>query len=251
MRILYFANNRLGWEVLRWLKETGEEIVGLVLHPPEARKWGPEIIEAAGVPERAIFSSNTLSNPDVLDRIRELTPDIGLSIMFGYILRPPLLSVFPSGILNLHLSYLPFNRGSAPNVWSIIEGTPAGVTLHRIDAGMDTGDILAQEQVAVDIFDTGESLYRKLQAASMALFQSAWPQFRAGQLFPVPQLSSSGSSHRDRDLDKIDEIDLERTYRARDLIDLLRSRTFGGYRGAYFQVDGKKVYLRLQMEAEG
>jgi methionyl-tRNA formyltransferase len=246
--MVYFANNRLAWQTLCWLKKTRVEIVGLVLHPVENRKWGEELLEAAGVPAQAIFSGNALGDPDVLERIRALAPDLGLSVLFGYILRQPLLDLFPAGVLNLHPAYLPFNRGGSPNVWSIVEGTPAGVTLHRVDAGVDTGDILAQALVPADIADTGESLYRKLETASLTLFQNAWPRFCAGELPARPQLDSAGTVHRDRDLDRIDEIDLDREYKARDLIDLLRARSFTGYRGAYFQADGKKVHLRLELE---
>jgi methionyl-tRNA formyltransferase len=248
MRMVYFANNRLAWQILCWLKKTDVEIVGLVLHPGENRKWGEELLDAAGVPEQAVFTGSMLGDAGVLERIRALAPDLGLSVLFGTILQQPLLSLFPDGVWNLHPAYLPFNRGSAPNVWSIVEGTPAGVTLHRIDAGVDTGDILAQEAVPVDLTDTGESLYRKLETASLALFQRAWPQFCAGELKATPQVPTTGTVHRDRDLGKIDEIDLDREYKARDLINLVRARSFAGYRGAYFQADGKKVHLRLELE---
>lgn len=248
MRILYFANNRLGWEILRWLKTTGQDIAGLVLHPPGKRKWGAEIREAAGLADELIFDGSRLGDPAVMDSIRELAPEVGLSVLFGYILRPPLLNLFPAGVLNLHPSYLPFNRGAAPNVWSIVEGTPAGATLHRIDAGVDTGEILAQQIVPVDPTDTGASLYRKLETASMTLFQRAWPEFLAGRLLPMAQPATGGTCHRMNDFERIDEIDLDRQYRARDLINVLRARSFPPHQGAYFRIAAKKVHMRLELE---
>jgi methionyl-tRNA formyltransferase len=247
MPILLFANNWVGWQVARWLKDQGEEIVGLVLHPPHKCKFGQEIAESVGLPEAYIFDGSRLRHPDVLQAIRQLRPNIGLSILFGYILRADLIHLFPAGVINLHPAYLPYNRGVYPNVWSIIEGTPAGVTLHYIDAGIDTGDIIAQKQVPVEPVDTGETLYRKLEQACLELFEENWPLVLSGKARRAPQSREKGTYHRTGDVEQIDAIDLDRTYTARGLIDILRARTFPPYAGAYFQSSKGKVYLRLQI----
>jgi methionyl-tRNA formyltransferase len=248
MRILFLGNNWLGWKVIAWLKEQGEEIVGLVIHQPAERKFGEEILRAAGLPEDKIFLGSRLRNREGMDAIRSLHPDLGISILFDYILKPEFLRLFPSGVINLHPAFLPYNRGQYPNVWSIVEGTPAGATLHYIDAHIDTGDIIARKEVAVEPVDTGESLYRKLERASLNLFQETWPLLKAGKAERIPQTLGSGTFHYTRDTEKIDRLDPERTYRARDLINILRARTFPPYRGAYIEAGGKRVYLRLQLE---
>ena len=151
-------------------------------------------------------------------------------------------------MVNLHPAYLPYNRGQYPNVWSIIEGTPAGVTLHYIDEGIDTGGIIARREVPVEPVDTGESLYRKLEATALELFRETWPLIKAGRAQCLPQDKQAGTYHRTRDIEAIDAIDQERDYKAGDLLNLLRARTFPPYKGAYFTADGKRVYLRLQLE---
>jgi methionyl-tRNA formyltransferase len=173
-----------------------------------------------------------------------------VSIFFGYILRPEFLRLFPAGCVNLHPSLLPHNRGAHPNVWSIIEGTPAGATLHYVDAGVDTGDIIAQKKVEVEPVDTGETLYRRLERVSIDLFGNAWPAVRAGNAPRTPQDSVPPLCHRARDLEALDEIDLEATYKAKELIDLIRARTFRPYPGAYFRSQGKKIFLRLDLTDE-
>ena len=130
MRILFLGNSWVGWQVVRWLREQNEQVVGLVVHPPHRRKFGDEIICSAQVSPEHIFNGAELRQPDVLQAIRVLSPDIGLSVLFGYILAPEFLALFPSDVVNLHPAYLPHNRGAYPNVWSIVERTPAGVTLH-------------------------------------------------------------------------------------------------------------------------
>jgi methionyl-tRNA formyltransferase len=134
-------------------------------------------------------------------------------------------------------------------VWSIIEGTPAGVTLHYVDAGIDTGDIIARHEVAVDAVDTGETLYRKLERAAVTLFRENWPAIRAGRIERTAQ-NDEGASHRTRDVETIDRIDLDRTYTGRELINLLRARTFPPHRGAYIEVDGQRVYLELSLSCD-
>jgi methionyl-tRNA formyltransferase len=250
MRILFLGNNWTGWQIARWLREQQENIVGVVVHPAHKEKHREEIIQSAGVPADAVFDGARLQDPETLSAIQRLQPDIAVSVFFGYILRPPFLSLPPAGCINLHPSFLPYNRGAHPNVWSIIEGTPAGVTLHYIDAGVDTGDIVAQRKIAVEPVDTAETLYLRLEQACVDVFSDAWPLVRAGKAPRTKQTNCAGTCHRARDVERIDEIDLEATYKAKDLIDLIRARTFPPHSGAYFRSAGRKIYLRLQLDYE-
>jgi methionyl-tRNA formyltransferase len=247
MRILLLANNWVGWKVAAWLKESGEEIAGLVVHPPAKRKYGTEILEALGLPEEQVFDGSALRAPETLERIARLNADAAISVLFDYILKGEFIRLFPSGVINLHPSYLPFNRGQYPNVWSIVEGTPSGATVHYIDEGVDTGDIILQRRVPVDPIDTGETLYRKLEEGSLSLFKEAWLLIREGRAPRISQDPSHGTHHRARDVERIDEIDLDAKVTARELIDVLRARTFPPYNGAYFLEGGRKVFLRLHL----
>jgi methionyl-tRNA formyltransferase len=247
MRILFMGNNWVAWKVADWLQLQGEEIVGLVLHPPEKRSYGDEILTSTGVEAGRVFDGSELRQRDTWEAIEALYPDLCLSIFFGYILRPRFIEMMPLGCLNLHPALLPYNRGSYPNIWSIIDRTPAGVTLHYIDAGVDTGDIVAQREVAVEAVDTGETLYRKLERACVEVFKEAWPAIRMGRSSRQEQPSREGSEHRMGDMWAIDEIDLDREYTARDLINILRARTFPPHSGAYFIDKGDKIYMELKL----
>lgn len=250
MRIFYLGNNWIGWQILEWLQEQDEEIVGLAVHPPSKRKYGDSIIAAADLESDYIFDGSKLHQAKVVDAIRSLRPDIGLSILFGYIMKPEFLSVFSEGVVNLHPALLPFNRGSYPNVWSIIDGTPAGVTIHHVNEGIDTGDIIAQREVIVSPIDTGETLYSRLEEASIELFCEVWPKIRSGNVDPIPQDVQAGTYYRKDDVDQIDIIQLDETYLARTLINTLRARTFPPYPGAYILINGRRIYLRLTLIEE-
>src|SRR4051812_7901162 len=83
------------------------------------------------------------------------------TVVYGYryLIREPLLSRYRNRIINLHISLLPWNRGADPNLWSWLEGTPKGVSLHRIDAGLDTGDLLGQRRLWFGPAETLASSY--------------------------------------------------------------------------------------------
>lgn len=249
MRIVFLGNNYVGWQVLKRLKD--DEVVAIVLHADEQRSYGEELIATATLGPSYIFEADSLGDPTTLEAISDLKPDVAVSAFFGQVLRAPFMQLFPLGCINVHPSYLPFNRGTHPNVWSIVEGTPAGATIHFMDEGIDTGDIIARAQVDVLPTDTGETLYRKLEQSCIELFETAWHEFKAGTIERTPQPSSSeGTTHRIRDLARIDEIDLNGTYQASHLINILRARTFPPHEGCYFTTEVGRVYLRVQLMTE-
>lgn len=250
MRILFLGNNWVGWQVIKWLKEQNEQIVGAVVHPTEKQKYGDQILKCADLEPESIFIGSQINSHTVLKKIRALKPDIGLSALFDYILKPELLEIFPEGVVNLHPAYLPYNRGQYPNVWSIIDGTPAGVTLHYIDSSIDTGDIIAQCRVPIAPEDTGKALYRKLEKASLELFTQTWPLIKSGKTIRTSQNLNEGTFHYTKDVEQVDQIKLDHRYTARELIDIIRARTFPPYPGAFFIHNGNKIYLRLQLLKE-
>lgn len=250
MRILFMGNNWVAWKVISYLTELNENIVGLVIHPDDKQRYAKEIVESANIDPSRIFDGSNLRKKKTFQEIKALKPDIGLSLFFGYIVSKDFIDLFKTGIVNLHPSYLPYNRGQYPNVWSIVEDTPAGVTLHKIDEGIDTGNVIAQQEVHVTWTDTGESLYKKLEHVSVKLFSEYWPRIRRGGEPRVSQSTTTGTYHSTKDVEKIDEVDLDRKYVARDLINIIRARTFPPYKGSYFWDGNKKIYMRMQLLEE-
>ncbi len=248
MRILLLADGWVGWEVTRYLRGLGEDIVGLMVHPPAKQHYTQEIIQASGLASTRIWQSGKTIPDEVLSEVGALQPDIVFSIFWNYILPPGFFRIPPDGCINFHCSYLPFNRGKNPNVWPIVEGTPAGVTLHYIDEGIDSGSIVAQREVVVDIVDTAKTLYNKLLLAFVDLFKEAWLDIKAGRISAVQQNSDQGTFHWSKDFRKLDEIDLNRKYDPMELINLLRARTFSPHPAAYFLHEGRKINVRIELE---
>ena len=240
----------MGWQVLELLVSQRIDLAGLVIHPGRNQKYVDQILKVANLPAEKVFDGSRLRDPSVVAAIAGLEAEIGISVLFDFILEPNFINLFPRGVVNLHPSLLPFNRGQYPNVWSIIEKTPSGATLHFIDEGVDTGDIMAQKEVSSDLVDTGETLYHKLELACFDLFRETWPLIKSGKPPRTSQSSSGGTVHLEADVDKIDRIELDSQYAAGDLINILRARTFPPHKGAFFEHAGKRVYMRLHLECD-
>ncbi len=187
------------------------------------------------------------SEKNILDRLCEGF-DLGILAWWPKILKSPLLDAGELGFLNTHPSLLPHNRGKHYNFWAIVEQAPFGVTIHQVDSGVDTGDIVAQATIEYDWCDTGETLYNKAQTAMIDLFCATYPALRKGKFNAKPQNASIGSFHRAAELEHASMIDLDAIYRARDLLNLLRARTFKGFPGCWFEESGQRYEISVKIK---
>jgi len=106
--------------------------------------------------------------------------DFVISYRYRHMVNRSIIEYLNGKIINLHISLLPWNRGADPNLWSFLEDTPKGVTIHYIDEGLDTGEILVQKDVSYDMNDTLRSSYNRLSATIEDLFRIYWPDIRNG-----------------------------------------------------------------------
>jgi len=248
MKIFLFIDGWVGLKVASYLKKNNETIVGIVIHPNKVQHFTKEIIEVCELPPERVFKWGTISEQNLKKEIINLNADIAFTIFWGYILKPCIYDLFKHGCINFHCSYLPFNRGKNPNVWPLIENTPAGITLHYIDEGIDTGPIIAQQIVKVEPIDTAKDLYEKLIQAFPSLFFKTWPLIKSGKSISINQDSKKSTFHLAKDFKNLDTLDLEKKYYPLDLINILRARTFNPHRQCYIYIDGRKVGIRIELE---
>ncbi|MEM9343722.1 MAG: formyltransferase family protein [Pseudomonadota bacterium] len=135
------------------------------------------------------------------DPVTDLGPyDRVVSFGYRHILKPAALRTLKAPIVNLHISYLPYNRGAHPNFWSWMEGTPSGVSIHEIDAGIDTGPIVDQKKVLMEPEGlTFRDTYRLLFKEMEALFVASADEILGGT-YQTTQQSENGTFHRASDL---------------------------------------------------
>ena len=137
-----------------------------------------------------------------VELIDEFGADFVISYNYGTIIKEDVIDRMKGRIINLHISYLPWNRGSSPNLWSFIEDTPKGVTIHRLEKGLDTGQIILQKKIEFDEnTETLSSSYDKLNEEIVRLLIDNWDKIVTGNYEPIEQ-SKAGSYHRRSDLEE-------------------------------------------------
>jgi methionyl-tRNA formyltransferase len=149
--------------------------------PPAVKRLAQEL----GLP---ILQPENVNAPDSLASLEQWMPDVVVVAAFGQILRRRLLDLPRHGCLNVHASLLPRWRGAAPIQAAILAGdSETGITIMKMDEGLDTGPILAQMRCAVEVDDTAGSLAQRMAEEGAALLVKTMPPYLAGKLPMIPQ----------------------------------------------------------------
>ena len=193
MRIVFAGTPAFAANVLAGLLESGHE-VALVLTQPD-RLAGRGLRPAPGAVKQLaaargleIFQPDSLKEPHVLERLVAAGPEVLVTAAYGLILPPHVLGLAPHGALNVHASLLPRWRGAAPIQRALLAGDrETGITIIRMDAGLDTGPILAQRSVAITEQDDSQSLHDKLVALGRDLIVAVLDAVAAGSARATPQ----------------------------------------------------------------
>lgn len=131
--------------------------------------------------------------------ISDCKPKLIVSYNYKYIIPEDIIEYANCRIINMHISLLPWNRGSSPNLWSFVDDTPKGVTIHELTKGLDKGAIIYQREVSFDMKkDTLESSYNKLNEEIAKLFKEHFDELLQGDYKTYPQ-EGSGSYHTMKD----------------------------------------------------
>lgn len=161
MKTALFADGYVGLDIAKFLIEHYPEDVSLVVVVKKNDIY--RLAELNGVPV-IVFHTTAQAMSHLSEQI-----DLGVLAWWPKIVKSPLLELPKWGFVNTHPSLLPYNRGKHYNYWALVEGSPFGVTLHRVDSGVDTGEVIAQQCIHYNWCDTGETLYRKAQIESLAI----------------------------------------------------------------------------------
>lgn len=200
-----------------------------------------------------ILTGRSFREPRGVELLRELELDYVIGIHFPLIIPGSVLTTPRHGVLNLHPAYLPYNRGWHTPTWAIMDGTPIGATLHFMDAGVDTGDIVHQKKLTVSPGDTANTLYARLKQLEFEVFKEAWPLIVTGDFIRQPQSSIDGTAHKRCDLfaQAIQQIDLEQEMKVGDLLQRLRAlSTNQTSEAAYFEAEGVRYRVQVNIVAE-
>ncbi len=193
MRILFMGTPDIAAACLEALIAAGHEICAVytrrdkpvgrkqVLTPPPVKT----VAEAHNIP---VFQPRTLRDGREDANIRALAPELIVVVAYGCILPASVLAIPAHGCINLHVSLLPKYRGSAPVQWAVLNGdAETGVSIMQMDEGLDTGDVLVCEKLAIGPEETSGELFERVTAVGARVLCETIPAIAAGTITPMPQ----------------------------------------------------------------
>lgn len=193
MKVIFMGTPDFAVGTLGALHAAGHNIV-LVVTQPDRPKGRGKALAASPVKEAAeklgipVYQPERVRRPECVEYLRTFAPDVVVTAAFGQILPQAILDIPVYGCVNVHASLLPKYRGAAPIQWAVINGEQVtGVTTMLMDAGLDTGDILLQEEITLDPKETGGSLFDRLSVVGAGLCVKTLDALAAGTLIPIKQ----------------------------------------------------------------
>ena len=193
MKIVYMGTPDFSVGALEALIEAGHQIVAVVTQPDKPKGRGKEVqmtpVKVCALShDIPVFQPVKIKEPEAVEVLRGYGADVFVVAAFGQILSEEILTMPRYGCVNIHASLLPKYRGAGPIQWAIINGEKTtGVTIMQMDQGIDTGDMLLKEEVAIDDRETGDSLHDKLAQTGAKLIVEALDKIESGDVVPVKQ----------------------------------------------------------------
>lgn len=193
MRVVFMGTPDFAVGTLDEIIRAGHEVALAVTQPDKPKGRGnamqfPPVKEAAiahGIP---VFQPNRIRLPENVRELKKYEPDIIVVVAFGQILPEEILNMPKFGCINVHASLLPKYRGAAPIQWAVINGErETGVTIMRMDTGIDTGDMIVCKKVPLAEEETGGSLFDKLAEEGAKLCVRAMAAIEEGTAVYTPQ----------------------------------------------------------------
>jgi len=229
--IILFAQGEVGSKVTSWLLEHYPNDIAVFV-------GNPDLIPLSIQQANRIQIIDSTNESEILSSLATTGREVNLGVLawWPHVIGPELLSVPTLGYVNMHPSFLPYNRGVNPNFWAIVDGTPFGVTLHLASVELDGGPIIAQRSIDIEWTDTGESLYKKARSEIFNLFIEVYPGLRSPEFIQttLPQQELSAIRHSG-EMQRTSVLDLDSRSSVREVLNLLRARTFKGYPGCRFE----------------
>ena len=174
--------------------------------------------------------------------VKGLSPDIIFVVYYDQILKSEIINIPPMGCINLHTALSEEYRGCYPATWAILNREKrVGVTIHHINEGIDTGDIIAQKEVFVADEDTGKTLYDKCTKAGVELFSEQFPLIMSGKAARRKQITTAKTKHYKR-MFPTQEIDFSKS--GDEIFVHIRAHLFEPFPPPFFCIGDKKFIVK-------
>lgn len=197
MKLVFMGTPDFAVGTLREIVRSGHEVIGVVTQPDRPKGRGkalqPTPVKAAAEElGLMVYQPKSVKAPEFVEILRHLQPEAIVVVAFGQLISKEILEIPPHGCLNVHASLLPKYRGAAPVQWAVLCGEKeSGVTVMRLDEGLDTGDMLAKESIPISSDETGGRLFDKLSALGAKLLAETLGKLETGGITAEPQPADS------------------------------------------------------------
>jgi len=215
------------------------------LAPWVLQRVHPEQIATVITPDPAVHEQAKARGFTARHDSPQHTGIIALSVHFPKILPASVLKQYRAAY-NLHPGFLPWGRGYYPAFWALLDGTPAGATLHLMTERLDAGPIVEQIRVHYTDADTGGSLHRRIREAEMQLFDQYWPKIAAGDVLPARPQQGAGSYHARAEFFAMKRPENWQKLEAEQLVRRIRCLTFPGYTGLELPLGERVMQVSMQ-----
>ena len=193
MRLIFLGTPEFAVPTLERAVEAGHTVVAVVTQPDRPRGRGqhpapPPVKQAAARLGLPVYQPERIRRPEAVEYLRALAPEAMVVVGYGQIIPQTVIDLAPLGIINVHASLLPKYRGAGPIQWAILNGDArTGVTTMRIDAGLDTGDMLLKAETEIGADETAVELGRRLAVMGAGLLVETLDGLARGTITPQPQ----------------------------------------------------------------
>lgn len=212
MNIVFMGTPEFSISALESLDQNGYDI-SLVITQKDRRRGRGKKRMFTPIKEKAlelgleVYQPNCVNSQETIDKLKEISPDCIVVAAYGQILKKEILNLPKYGCINIHASLLPRHRGAAPINWAIIEGDKeTGITVMKMDEGLDTGDMLSWEKLSIEDEDDSKSLHDKLTRLGGQLIVKTLDEIKLGNINKTPQDDSLSTyaSMLSKDMGEID-----------------------------------------------
>jgi methionyl-tRNA formyltransferase len=193
LNVVFLGTPEFAVATLEKLLAAGHHVLEVITQPdrPQGRKQQmiPSPVKAAalshGLP---VYQPERVRRPEAMEHLKALAPDVMVVVGYGQIIPQSVIDIAPLGIINVHASLLPELRGAAPIQWAVARGfQKTGVTTMRIDAGLDTGDLIDCWETEIGTDETSPELSVRLAEAGATILVQTLSKLKDGIARPVPQ----------------------------------------------------------------
>jgi methionyl-tRNA formyltransferase len=240
MRILFFGGHDLGKITLNYLLKKNKDVIAAVMTDTD-NEWYHGLEEVTDEYNIDLFKVKNINNDQFVDKVRkELKPDLIISVNFDQIFKKEIINIPDKGCINVHASLLPNYRGRAPLNWAILKGEDkTGVTVHFINEGIDTGEIILQEEIEIKKDDYISDILKQVREKYPLMINKAVDLIEDDNYETIKQVKEEGSYYGKRTPED-GLINWDNT--AEEIYNLIRAVSHP-YPGAFTYLDDSKILI--------